>query len=115
MSLIGRFAKKLSDSISPLKEQGMDYLAAAAAAGCSISTAVVTQVGASPFTVVLEDVPGLGDMENTDYLVVLQSAAGKLGTADLTSKAVGSFDITGGLDADVYEVAVIGRLKDQVA
>ena len=106
--------RKLSKFIPPLQEQGMDYLAAAAAAGVSIQAKQVTQSGASPFSVVLEDA-GMKNMEDDEYVVIVQGETAARVTVDQSSLTKVGFDILGGADTEVLHVLVVGRLSGQAA
>lgn len=107
------FPKKISDHVPPLRDQGMDYLAAAAEPGVAVQAKQITQVGAAPFSVVLEDV-GMADMADDQYAVLIGGetvGAPKVDQSTITAKG---FDILGGADTEVLHVMVVGRLKGQV-
>lgn len=103
--------KKLSNYMPPLKEQGMDYLAAAAQAGVGIQGKLITQSGAAPLVVDLEAL-GMSPMADTDYVVVSQ-VEGLTPSVDESTKTKTGFNVLGGVDTSVHNLMVIGRLKGQ--
>lgn len=105
--------RKLSNYIPPLKEQGMDYLVAAAAAGVGMQALKVTLSGAT-HSVVFED-EGRVNMEDADYVVLLQGETTSRLTVDESTITKTGFDILGGLAAEVGHVLVVGRLSGQAA
>ncbi len=105
--------KRASDQIPYCKDQGIPYLAAAAAPGMSIQAAQVTQVGASPFSVDLA-AQGLAPMANTSYAVIVQGETAARVTVDQSSITVNGFDVLGGADTEVLHLLVVGRLAEQL-
>ena len=114
MSTVGKTPKQLSDSMPPLKDQGMPYLAAAGKAGVSVQGGQIIQSGGSPYTVVLAD-HGLSDMEDALYAVTVGGETVGAPKVDQSTITATGFDIAGGADAEVLHVQIVGRLKDQVA
>lgn len=110
---MGAFPKKISDYVPPFKDQGIDYVAAANAAGVGIQAALVTQSGAAPLVVDLEAI-GLKKMADTNYVVISQ-VEGAAVTVDESTKTVDGFNVLGGSDTEVHNLLVIGRLQGQVA
>lgn len=105
------FAKKLSNYIPILKDQGIDYATAAGKAGDGMQHIRVAQSGASPYAFVFAD-NGLQDMADTEYDVIVQGPNGDE-RADYSSRATTGFDITGGADTEDLIVLVMGRIKGQ--
>ena len=74
---------------------------------------VITQSGASPFTVNFGDTePPIQEMADLDYAVAVLGIAGAV--VPRTSIAADSFDVTGAADTNVLHLVVHGRLKGQV-
>jgi len=113
ISATSGLTKKASDQIPYCRDQGIPYLAGAAAAGMSVQSAQVTQVGASPFSVDLEAV-GMARMANTLYTVTVAGETAGVATVDQSTLALGGFDVLGGAAAEVLHITVIGRLDGQL-
>ena len=103
--------KKLSDHMPPLKEQGMDYLAAAARAGVGIQAKLITQSGVAPLVVDLE-AEGMSPMADTNDVVISQ-VEGKACTVDESTKTKTGFNVLLGGDTEVHNLLVIGTLAGQ--
>jgi hypothetical protein len=108
------FAKKASNFIPLLKDQGMDYLAGATAPGVSIQVKQITQSGAAP-CVVSFAAEGMSDMADTSYVVIVGGETAAAATVDQSTIATTGFNIIGGADTEVLHVVVIGRVKGQAA
>lgn len=104
---------KPSKTIVELKEQGIDYLAGANAAGVTVQAAQATQAGSSPFAVTFASL-GLKDMADVSYSVMIGGDKQAVAGVTQASKSVTGFSITGGANADVHDVIVVGRIKGQV-
>lgn len=104
-------ARKLGDSIPPLRDHGVEHLAAAHKGGVAIQSAQITQAGAAPFSVVLAD-HGLNDMADTGYVVIVQGETAARVTVDQSTIALTGFDVLGGADTEVLHVMIVGRMKD---
>lgn len=104
--------KKLSDYIPPLKEQGMDYLAAAHKAGVTVQQKKITQSGAAPLVVDLE-AEGLLPMFDTNYVVLTGGETAVRTTVDESSMTKNGFDVLGGADTEVHHLLVVGRTLNQ--
>ena len=104
-------AKKLSDYLPPLKEQGMDYLAGASQAGVSLQAFKVISAG-TPDTVSFAAL-GLPDMDDPDYLVFVGGEGAF--TVDESTITAQGFDILGGAASNVMHVLVVGKLKGQLS
>lgn len=111
MAFPDKAGKKLSDHVPALKDQGMDYLAAANAAGVGIQCYRVAQVGASPFTFTFATY-GLKNMADGTYNVIVQGPNGDE-RADYATRTPTSVQITGGAAAEQLIVLVIGRFANQ--
>lgn len=99
-------SKKISDYVPIFKDQGIDYVAAADAAGVATQYQVVT-ISGDPHTVTLAK-----EMANTDYAAVA-TADNSTPFIDSAAKTTSSFQITGCIASDVVNVIVIGQLKGQ--
>jgi hypothetical protein len=99
-------AKKLSDYIPIFADQGIDYVAAAPAAGVATQYQVVSVSGASQ-TVTLAN-----QMANADYAVMLTDDKGTT-TAYADTKTVTSFSAKGLANPSTLNVIVVGQLKGQ--
>ena len=98
-------SKKISDYVPIFKDQGIDYVAAADAAGVATQYQVVT-ISGDPHTITLAK-----EMANTDYAAVLASDGASL-TIDDAQKTTTTFQIAGGFaGVTVANVIVIGQLK----
>lgn len=106
--------KKISAHVPICHDQGMDYLAAAAKPGVGVQAKQITQAGAAPFSVVLED-HGLSNMEDTGYVVIVQGETAGAPKVDQSTITKTGFDILGGADTEVLHVLIVGRLAGQVA
>jgi len=113
--------KRISDFVPILKQQNMDFLAAAGAPGVSIQYARLTQSGSSPMTVSLSQLPSsqaqagtLRAMADANYMVIAYDLTGQaflnIPLANITPTA---FNISGGSSSDVICVLVIGRLATE--
>lgn len=103
--------KKISGSVPVFKDQGIDYVTAAAKAGEAVQHCSVTQSGASPYAVTFAGM-GLKPMADATYdVLVCGPTAGT--TVDYSTRTVTGFSITGGTAADRITVMVIGRLANQ--
>jgi len=110
----GTHAKKASDYMPFLHDQGIEHLAGAAEAGITVQAKQVTQSGAAPFSVDLEAV-GMKKMANTSYVVIVQGETASRATVDQSTIAVGGFDVLGGADTEVLHLVVIGTVDGQLA
>ena len=103
------FAKKLSDYQPELKDQGMDYLAAAGAAGVAIQSGTFTSDG-TPDTVTLGK-----EMANATYTILLQGETVARVTVDESETSATTFVVLGAANTEVVHWLVVGQLKGQVA
>jgi len=100
-------AKKISDYIPILKDQGIDYVAAAPVAGVSTQYQVVN-ISGNPQTIELEH-----DMADTNYAVVVDVSVGN--SQQIDNKTTTSFRYTPGASGYIGElnVIIVGQLKGQ--
>lgn len=106
------FAKKVSRFLAYFKDQGIDYLTAAAKAGEAQQHRRVAQVGASPFAVVFL-AQGMVNMADGTYDVIVQGPNGDE-RCDYATRTATGFNITGGANAEQHIIFVKGRLAGQV-
>lgn len=104
--------KKISDYLPPLKDQGIDYIAAANAAGVGMQSKQITQSGVAPLVVDLE-AEGLSPMEDTNYVVIAQGETVARVTVDQSTITKTGFNVLGGADTEVVHLLIIGRLAGQ--
>lgn len=104
--------KEAKDYIPYAADQGIAYLAGAAKAGVSIQAKQITQVGAAPCVVDLED-EGLSPMADTDYVVIVQGETAAAVMVDQSTMTVNGFNILGGADTEVLHVLIVGCVKGQ--
>lgn len=97
-------SKKISDYVPIFKDQGIDYVAAADAAGVGTQYQVVA-ISGNPHTVTLAK-----EMANSDYVAVVTANAQN--AVSVSNKSTTTFEI-GGLGGGVANVIVIGQLKGQ--
>jgi len=100
-------AAPIGDSVPPFGDNGVEHVVAANKGGQALQGALVTQVGAAPFTLVFAD-HGLADMADTNYVVV-PVIEGATPSPDESTKSTTSVDILGGSAADVINVLIFGR------
>lgn len=106
-----RGGRKLSKYVPALKDQGIDYVAAAAKAGVGIQAANVTQSGSTPFAVTFAGL-GLQNMADATYDVIVSGPTG--GTcADYTTRTTTGFNIINGTASDRIAILVVGRLQNE--
>ena len=98
-------AKKISDYVPILKDQGIDYVTAAGVAGLGFQCQTVT-VSGSPATITLST-----EMADTSYCAIAQGEGNAL-SVDEGTKTVSGFDVLGG-SGEVANIIVIGQLKGQ--
>lgn len=100
-------AKKISDYIPILKDQGIDYIAAAPAPGVATQYQVVN-ISGSPQTIELGH-----EMADTTYAVVVDVSVGN--SQQISNKTTASFDYTPGAPGYTGElnVIIVGQLKGQ--
>lgn len=108
------FAKRASNYDPLLKDQGINYVTAAAKAGVGIQVKQITQSGAAPL-VVSFSAQGMSDMADTNYVVIAQGETAAAVMVDQSTMAVTGFNVLGGADTEVVHIVVIGRLKNQAA
>lgn len=104
-------AKKISDYVPVLDDEGMDYLVGANASGMSMQSGVISALGVGG-TIQLES-----EMADTNYIVLLSNAtSGVTRAISHAAKTVTQFNYGGqGTDGDSLGWVVIGRLKNQKA
>jgi hypothetical protein len=98
-------AKKLSDYIPILKDQGIDYIAAAPAAGVATQYQVITISGA-PQIVTLDH-----EMANASYAVCGSDVSG--GVLTIGTKTVSTVEITTSSGTAECNLIIVGQLKGQ--
>ena len=70
--------------------------------------------GGAPDTVTIQDDDGNQiDMDDTNYSVFVQGETAGRVTVDESSKTIRSFDVLGGVAAEILYVLVIGRIAGQ--
>ena len=107
--MANRAARAPGDSLPPLKENGVSHIAAAAKGGVSLQSKQITQSGAAPFSVVLED-HGLSKMADANYAVIVQGETVARATVDQSTITASGFDVLGGADTEVLHIVIVGRL-----
>jgi hypothetical protein len=113
ISAASGLTQKASDQIPYCRSQGIPYLVGAAMAGMAIQAAQVTQVGAAPFSVVLED-HGLARMGNDSYVVIPHGETAGRVTIDQDTITRDGFDLLGGADTEVIHLLIVGRIAGQL-
>ena len=108
-------AKKLSDYIPILKDQGIDYIAAAPAAGVSTQYKIVDFSSGTPQVIELDH-----EMADTNYAVTACTdtatpiAVGFTGWPDLTEgKTVSAFAADDMGAGGIVNFIIVGQLKGQ--
>ncbi len=105
--------KKASRTEPYARQAGVDYYAGASTGGVSIQYKMITQVGSSPFAIEFADY-GLKDMADEDYAVFVNGPNGdEIG--DPSTYTTAGFSITGGANAEVLRVVIVGRLAGQAS
>ena len=112
--MTGQSAKKARDYSAYADDQGMDYLAGAAAPGVSIQHKVITQPGTAPLVVNFAD-EGMADMANADYTVIAQGETTARVTVDDDTRAVTGFNVLAGAQNEVIHLIVIGTVAGQLS
>ena len=103
--------KKISNYLPPLKDQGMDYLTAANAAGLSIQTGTVASADTAGDTITLTS-----QMANATYMVIIVNETDVARNPSQAAKTTTSFDYGNEVNnADVLSYVVIGQLDGQTA
>ena len=109
--MAGRAAKKLSNVLPELKQEGIDFLVGAGKGGVSLQAAEIVQVGASPFAVTFAQL-GMKDMADLAYQVMINGPNGDE-RCDYTTRTTTGFSITGGANTERMGIMVAGRMKNQ--
>jgi hypothetical protein len=99
-------ARKLSDYIPILAAEGIDYVAAADAAGVGSQYQLVTVSGGTQAVTLAKQ------MANVSYAVLVTEETGAVTVAE-SSKTVTGFDLIGGGAGEIANVLVIGQLNGQ--
>ena len=102
--------KKISNYLPPLRDQGMDYLAAANAAGVSIQHgSAILDGNAQTITLVSE-------MANATFTVLMTNETASARVPAITAKTTTTFVLdNAGTNLDVLGYAVIGQISGQTA
>jgi len=106
--------RPLGESIPPLKDHGVTDLVAASKGGVAMQSAQITQVGASPFTVLFAS-HGLMDMANSAYTVMVGGETAARAYVDQSTISPTKFDVIGGADTEVLHITVVGRMTGMSA
>lgn len=109
-------AKKLSNYLSILKKEGLNYIVGSSRGGVSMQHCKVTLTGGATHTFTFAGA-GLSDMADANYSISLDGEGTNRPKVDESTITVAGFDILGGDvgGADVAHVIVAGRLKGQSA
>ena len=103
-----------SESMPPLKDQGVFDVVGSPSTGKSLQSAQVTQAGASPFVVDLEAI-GLRSMADTAYVVIAEGETAARVTVDQSTITEAGFSLLGGADTEVIHLMVMGRVRGQAS
>lgn len=108
------FAKKASDHVPYAQDQGLKYLSGAAKAGVTVIPLLITQSGAAPLVVTFASLD-LPNMADADYVVITSGETASVTTVDESTKTVSGFNVLGGLNTEIHNIVVIGRVSGQAA